>query len=52
MDIVRDYENKLCGRMENTMNATYSANLAEKFRGEIKRYLPKLDMIGVVINFS
>lgn len=52
MDIVRDYENRLCGRMENTLNATYSANLAEKFRGEIKRYLPKLDMIGVVINFG
>lgn len=52
MDIVRDYENRLCGRMENTMNATYSAGLAEKFRGEIKRYLPKLDMIGVVINFE
>lgn len=49
MDIVRDYENKLCGKMENTMNATYSANLAEKFRGEIKRYLPKLDMIGVTM---
>jgi hypothetical protein len=49
MDIVRDYENRLCGRMENTMNATYSANLAEKFRSEIKRYLPKLDMIGVTI---
>lgn len=52
MEIVREYENRLCGRMENTQNATYSANLAEKFRGEIKRYLPKLDMIGVVINFG
>lgn len=49
MEIVREYENKLCGHMENTNNATYSANLAEKFRSEIKRYLPKLDMIGVTI---
>ena len=31
---------------QNTNNATYSANLAEKFRNEIKRYLPRLDMIG------
>lgn len=52
MEIVREYENRLCGKMENTANATYSANLSEKFRGEIKRYLPKLDMIGVVINFG
>lgn len=49
MEIVREYEDRLCGHMENTKNATYSANLAEKFRGEIKRYLPKLDMIGVTI---
>ena len=49
MDIVREYEDRLCGHMENTKNATYSANLAEKFRGEIKRYLPKLDMIGVTL---
>ncbi len=49
MEIVRDYENRLCGKMENTANATYSANLSEKFRNEIKRYLPKLDMIGVTL---
>lgn len=49
MEIIRDYEDRLCGHMENTKNATYSAGLAEKFRGEIKRYLPKLDMIGVTL---
>lgn len=49
MEIVRVYENRLCGHMENTQNATYSASLAEKFRNEIKRYLPKLDMIGVTM---
>lgn len=52
MEIVREYENRLCGHMENTQNATYSANLAEKFRNEIKRYLPKLDMIGVKITYG
>ncbi len=52
MEIVREYENRLCGHMENTNNATYSANLAEKFRNEIKRYLPKLDMIGVVVTYG
>jgi len=52
MEIVRSFENKLCGHMENTANATYSASLAEKFRSEIKKYLPKLDMIGVKISFG
>ena len=52
MEIVREYENRLCGRMENTANATYSAGLAEKFRNEIKKYLPKLDMIGVKIEYK
>ncbi|KKS94689.1 MAG: hypothetical protein UW68_C0010G0011 [Candidatus Collierbacteria bacterium GW2011_GWB1_44_6] len=49
MEIVHTYEDRLCGHMENTQNSTYSANLAEKFRNEIKRYLPKLDMIGVTV---
>lgn len=52
MEIIRGYEDKLCGHMENTVNATYSANLSEKFRGEIKKYLPKLDMIGVTITYN
>ena len=52
MDIVRKYEDILCGHMENTVNATYSANLSEKFRNEIKKYLPKLDMIGVTITYN
>jgi pentose-5-phosphate-3-epimerase len=52
MEIVREYENKLCGHMENTKNSTYSAGLAEKFRAEIKRYLPKLDMIGVIVTYG
>lgn len=52
LEIVREHENRLCGHMENTDKATYSASLAEKFRNEIKRYLPKLDMIGVVIKFD
>ena len=52
MDIIREYEDRLCGHMENTTNANYSANLSEKFRGEIKKYLPKLDMIGVTITFG
>lgn len=52
MEIIRTYEDRLCGHMENTHNATYSANLAEKFRNEIKRYLPKLDMIGVTITYG
>ena len=52
LEIIREYENKLCGHMEITANATYSASLAEKFRNEIKKYLPKLDMIGVKISFG
>ena len=52
MEIVKEYEDRLCGHMEHTQNATYSANLAEKFRNEIKKYLPKLDMIGVTITYG
>ena len=52
VDIIREYENRLCSKMERTANSTYSANLAEKFRAEIKKYLPKIDLVGVKITFN
>lgn len=47
LDIIRDYERRLCAGMERGKNATYSFALAEKFKAEIKKYLPKFELIGV-----
>ncbi len=51
-EIIQEYEKKLCSRMEGGKNATYSANLAEKFRVEVKKYLPLVDLIGVKLSFA
>lgn len=47
LDIVRDWERRLCYGTEKGKYAKYSAGLAEKFRAEIKKKLPLLDEIGV-----
>lgn len=47
MDIIIDWEKRLCRQMEGGKNGVYSANLSEKFRDEIKKIYPKLDLIGV-----
>lgn len=47
--IIEEYENRLCGKMEGAGRGTYSANLADKFRGEIKKDFPLIDFIGVKV---
>lgn len=47
LDVVRDWERRLCYGTEKGKYASYSAQLAEKFRQEIKKTLPLLDQIGV-----
>lgn len=52
LEIIHDWEKKLCLRMEKGKNSTYSSNLAEKFRAEVKKYLPLIDLIGVKLSFA
>ena len=44
--IVEDAERKLCGKMESGGYSTYSANLADKFRGEVRKSLKYIDFVG------
>jgi BMFP domain-containing protein YqiC len=46
-DLIRIYENKLCGHSESSGYSKFSANLAEKFHQEIKKHFPKIDLIGM-----
>lgn len=52
MEIIRDWEKRLCSRMEGGKNGVYSANLSEKFRAEVKKVFPKIDLIGVKLSFA
>ena len=49
LDIIQDWENRLCGHSEKGQFNKYSANLAEKFRGEIKAFFPMIDFIGIQV---
>jgi hypothetical protein len=47
LDVVRDYERRLCANMATGKYGQFSTNLSEKFRGEVRKYLPKIDFVGV-----
>lgn len=48
-EIIRKYEDILCGHSERSGYASYSGNLAEKFQNEVRKHFPKIDYIGVKI---
>ncbi len=47
MDVIRDYERKLCSKMGAGQYSKFSTNLSEKFMEEIKSVFPKIMFIGV-----
>ncbi len=47
--IIEEAENRLCSKMEGSGRGNYSANLADKFREEIRKDLPLIDLVGVKI---
>lgn len=50
VEVIRDWERRLCGGMEKGENARYSANLSEKFWNEIRVFFPMIDYVGVKFN--
>lgn len=49
LEITQDWENRLCAKSESGGYGRYSTALADKFREEVKRYLPKINFIGLDI---
>lgn len=49
VDIIREYEDKLCSGSERGKFSKYSANLAQKFQEEVKHQFPKIDHVGVIV---
>lgn len=47
MDVIRDYERKLCAKMGAGQYSKFSMNLSEKFMEEIKAMFPKIMFIGI-----
>ncbi len=49
MEVVREYENRVCANTERGMYNKYSTNLAEKFQNEVRKHFPLIDHVGLVI---
>lgn len=50
LNVIHDWENKLCRHSESAGYANYTGNLAEKFQSEIKSHFPLIDHIGIVVS--
>lgn len=50
LEIIREYENRLCTDTERGVYSKYSAKLAEKFQGEVRAHFPMVDRIGLIID--
>ena len=46
--IIKEWEDKLCKHSEKAGYSVFTASLAEKFQGEVKKKFPMIDWIGVI----
>ena len=47
LDVVRDYERRLCGKSESGQFGKFSSSLAQRFWDEIRKLYPKIDFVGI-----
>lgn len=47
LDVIRDWERRLCSGTEKSHYAQYSSKLSEKFWNEVKKDFPLIDRVGV-----
>jgi hypothetical protein len=50
LNIIHEYENRLCKTSEGAGFGSYTTNLAEKFQAEIKSHFPLVDHIGIIVS--
>jgi len=49
LEVIREYENRLCNKSQRTGYAAFTTRLAEKFQELVKTRYPKIDHVGVLI---
>lgn len=49
LDVIREYERRLCATSERGQYGKFSGNLSQKFWDEIRKVMPKIDFVGVTI---
>lgn len=51
-EVINEWEKRLCNKMDGGKNSKFTEGLSEKFRGETKKVLPRIDLVGVKITFG
>lgn len=49
LDVIREYERKLCGNMNAGKYGAFSSNLSQKFWDEMRKVFRKIDFIGAQV---
>lgn len=49
VDVIREYERKLCGNMNSGSYGAFSSNLSQKFWDEIRKVFRKIDFVGATV---
>lgn len=49
LEIIRNYERKLCAQMGKGQYSKFTEQLSEKFWEEVRKVFPKIDFVGVKI---
>lgn len=47
VEIIREYENLVCGKSENSGYGKFSSTLSDKFWGEVRKNYPRIDFVGI-----
>lgn len=51
LEVIREYENRLCANTERGMYNKFSAGLAQKFQDEVRKHFPMIDHVGLKEEF-
>lgn len=49
LEVVHEYENRVCANTERGMYNKFSGGLAEKFQNEVKKHFPLIDHVGLIV---
>ena len=49
MDVIREWEQKLCSQSEKGGYSKFTGNLSEKFMDEVRIHFPLIDRVGIII---
>lgn len=52
VEIIREWENKLCSTSDKAGYGNYTTNLSEKFWAEVRKTFPLIDHVGVIVKKS